>query len=232
MWIIVLIPVMCIAGFFVYNKIILPQMNEKEETKQKSVTENFIAQISGREAEVKSQYLKTNGTVRIITEQMNEDTIEGIVSCMEKRDLKDVARQAITNAAGNVVGKIVGIGFKQSDNEENYYLALTPDRLHYLHFSESGECKEHLIFERDRMEYLESGKVTATEAAAAGGTMFGSDRLSFTHEGTLHKFFYYDQCYMHPSVEESDDEDKEFAALNYLFAEPFLKFATTVRRES
>ena len=232
MWIIVLLPVLCIAGFFVYTKIILPQMNEKEEAKQKSLTENFISQIRGREVEVKSQYVKTNASVRFITKQMQEDTIEGIVSCMERRDLKDVAKQALTNVAGNVVGKIAGVGFKQVDNEESYYLALTPDRLHYIHFSESGKCKEHLVFERSRMEYLESGKITATEAAAAGGSMFESDRLGFTYEGTSYKFFYFDKFYGHPSVEESADEDEEFAALNYLFAEPFLKFAATVRRES
>lgn len=207
-------------------------MNEKAEAKQKSLTENFISQIRGREAEVKSQYVETNGTVCLIVEQMQEDTIEGIVSCMEKRDLKDVAKQALTNVAGNVVGKIVGVGFEQTDNEENYYLALTPDRLHYLRFSESGECEGHLIFERNRMENLESGKITATEAAAAGGSMFESTRFSFTYDGTSHKFFYYDEFYIHPSAEDSDDEDKEFAALNHLFAKPFLEFAATVRRES
>ena len=232
MWIIVLLPVLCIVGFFVYSKVILPQMNEKAEAKQKSLTENFISQIRGREAEVKSQYVETNAAVRFIVEQMQEDTIEGIVSCMERRDLKDAAKQALTNVAGNVVGKIVGVGFKQTDNEESYYLALTPDRLHYLHFSESGECREHLIFERSRVEYLESGKITATEAAAAGGSMFGSTRLGFTYDGTSYKFFYYEEFYRHPFVEEPADEDKEFAALNYLFAEPFLKFAATVRRES
>jgi hypothetical protein len=203
-------------------------MNEKAEAKQKSLTENFISQIRGREAEVKSQYVKTNDSVRLIVKQMQEDTIEGIVSCMERRDLKDVAKQALTNVAGNVVGKLVGVGFKQTDNEESYYLALTPDRLHYIHFSESGECKEHLIFERNRMENLESGQITAAEAAAAGGSMFGSVRLGFTYDGTSYKFFYYNEFYRHPAVEDPDDEDKEFAALNYLFAEPFLKFAATL----
>ena len=231
MWIIVLIPVLCVAGFFVYNKIIIPKMNEKAEAKQKFLTENFISEIRGREAEIKSQYVETNGSVRFIVEQIEEDTIEGIVSCMERRDLKDVAKQALTNVAGKAVGKLIGIGFEQSDNEESYYLALSTDRLHYLHFSESGQCKEHLIFERNRMENLESGNITATEAAAAGGSMFASVRLGFTYDGTPYKFFYFDKFYGLPFVEESADEDKEFAALNYLFAEPFLKFAAAVRRE-
>ena len=231
MWTIVLIPILCVAGFFVYSKIILPQMNEKAEAKQNSLTDNFILEIRGREAEVKSQYIKTNGSVRFIVKQIKEDTIEGIISCMEKRDLKDAAKQVLTNVAGKAVGKLVGVGFKQSDNEEDYYLVLSSDRLHYLHFSESGECREHLIFERNRMENLESGNITATEAAAAGGSMFASVRLGFTYDGTPYKFFYFDKFYGLPFVEESADEDKEFAALNYLFAEPFLKFAAAVRRE-
>jgi hypothetical protein len=232
MWIIVLLPVLCVAGFFVYTKIIVPQMTEKSEAKQKTFTDSFISEIRGRETEVKSQYAITNGLILFIAKQMNGDTIEGVISCMEKRDLKDFARQALTNAAGNVIGKLTGIGFEQTDNEESYYLALSPDRLHYFHFSENGQCKEHLTFERNRMENLASGKITATEAAAAGGSMFEAARLGFMYDGTEHKFFYYDKFYGHPSVKEAADADKEFAAVNYLFAEPFLKFAATVRRES
>jgi len=47
------------------------------------------------------------------------------------------------------------------------------------------------------MEYLELGKITATEAAAAGGNMFGSTHLGYTYDGTSHKFFYYDEFYRH-----------------------------------
>ena len=231
MWII-LLPILCVAGYFVYTKVIAPQMNEKSEEKQKSLTDNFVAQIRGRESEVKSQYAETNGSVRLIAAQMNEETIEGIVSCMEKLDFKDVTRQTITNVAGNAVGKMVGIGFKQTDNEEDYYLALSADRLHYLHFSESGECREHLIFERNRMENLESGKVTASEAVSTSGDMFSTKRLGFTYDGASYKFFYFDKFYGHPSVKDSADEDKVFAEQNYLFAEPFLKFASTFWRES
>ena len=63
MWIFVLLPVLCIVGVFVYTKIILAQMDEKEEVKQQSLTENFISRIHGREAEVKRQYVETNGSV-------------------------------------------------------------------------------------------------------------------------------------------------------------------------
>ena len=231
MWII-LLPILCVAGYFVYIKVIAPQMNEKAEEKQKSLTDDFASQIRGRENEVKSRFAETNDSVRFIAGQIDGETIEGIVSCMEKRDLKDVARQTMTNVAGKAVGKIVGVGFKQTDNEEDYYLALSADRLHYLHFAESGQCKEHLIFERNRMENLESGKMTATEAVAASGDMFSTMRLGFTYNGAPYKFFYYDKFYGHPSVREPADADKEFAERNYLFAEPFLKFASTVWRES
>ena len=232
MWIIVLLPIACIVGYFVYLKVILPKMNAQSEEKQKAFTSNFISQVSGREDEVRSQYVKTNGSVKRIAKQMDADAIEGIVSCMEKRDLKDVAKQALTNVAGNIVGKFVGVGFKQTDNEEAYYLALTSDKLHYVHFSESGECREHLSFDRNQMRNLETGKVTSTEAMTVQADMFGTFRLSFEYEGTPYKFFYLDRCYIHPAAEEVPNEEKEFAELNYLFAEPFLKFAATVWRES
>ena len=47
-------------------------MDEKSEAKQKSLTENFISRIHGREAEVKSQYVETNDSVRFIVEQIRE----------------------------------------------------------------------------------------------------------------------------------------------------------------
>ena len=228
MWIIVLIPIVCIVGLFVYNKMVLPKMTEKSEEKQKSLTSNFVSQISGREDEVRNQYVKTNGTVSRIANQINANAIEGIVSCMEKRDLKDVAKQALTNAAGNVVGKIFGVGFEKTDNEEAYYLALTPDKLHYVHFSDSGKCREHLFFEFNKMINLEAGKVTSAEAMTVQADMFGTFRLSFEYEGTTYKFFYFDKCYIHPADEDVADEKKEFAQLNYLFAEPFLKFAADI----
>jgi alkyl sulfatase BDS1-like metallo-beta-lactamase superfamily hydrolase len=207
-------------------------MNENAEAKQKSLTDKFVSQIRGREDELRSEYVKTNASVAPIAKQMNATSIEGIISCMEKRNLKDVARQTLTNVAGNAVGKLTGIGFKQTDNEEHYYLALTADKLHYLHFSEDGDCKEHLSFDRNRLENLESGKIAASEAVAAGGSMFGSLRLSFTYDGEQHKFFYFDKFFVHPSAEETGNADREFAEQNYLFAEPFLTVAASVQRES
>ena len=231
MWII-LLPIVCIAGYVVYMKVILPKMNEKSAEKQEFFTGNFISQISGRENEVRSQYVKTNDSVSLIAKQMNEDTIEGITSCMERRDLKDVAKQVLTNVAGQAIGKLVGVGFKQTDNEEAYYLALTPDKLHYLHFSESGKCREHLSFDRNRMENLESGNVTSSEAMTVQADMFGTFRISFTYDGSPYKFFYYDKFYIHPSAKEVSDEEQELAELTCLFAEPFLKFAASIRREN
>jgi len=232
---IVLVLIVCVGGFYVYNKIILPKMSGKVEEKQKAASENAISQISGHEDEVKEQYLKTNNTVNLIASQMNEDTIEGIISCMERRNLKDVTRQALKNVAGKAVGQITGIGFKQTDNEEDYYLALSPDNLHYLHFSNEGECREHLIFDRNRMEYLETGKVTSAEATTLAADMFETKRLSFTYDGEEYKFFYFAKFYCLTTDDDDDEEeisDKEFAELNLLFAEPFLKFAASVNRNS
>ena len=234
MWTMLLLVILLIGGMYVYLKIILPKMNEKAEAKQKSVDDNVISQLSGHEDEEKARMLKSNDTISLIASVMNEDPTEGIVSCMERRDLKDVARQGLTNVAGKAVGKLTGIGFKQKDNEENYYLALNPDRLHYLHFTDEGECREHLSFDRNRMEYLETGKVTSGEAAMLAADLFESNRLGFTYEGDTYKFFYYEKCYSLFTDDDDDDEeaDKEYAKQNFLFAEPFLKFAASVRRES
>ena len=48
----------------------------------------------------------------------------------------------------------------------------------------------------------------------------------------MNDFFYYDKFNGHLSVKESADEDKEFAERSCLFAKQFLKFASTVWRES
>ena len=237
MWTIVLVLIVCVGGFFVYNKVVLPKMNVKAEDKQKLASDNVISQISGREDEVRKQLLETNDLVNLIAGEVNEDTIEGIISCMERRNLKDVTRQALKNVAGKAVGQLLGIGFKQTDNEENYYLALSSERLHYLHFSNEGECREHLMFDRNQMENLETGKVTSAEATTLAADMFETNRLSFKYDDETYKFFYYDKFFNLSTDDDDDDDDspeadKAFAEQNYLFAEPFLKFATSIRSES
>jgi len=236
MWTIILVLIVFVGGYFAYIKIIMPKMNEKADERQKTVKGDVISQLSGREDEVRDAYLKTHGSVSLIANQMNEDTIEGIISCMERRNLKDVTRQALKNVAGKAVGQLVGIGFKQTDNDENYYLAFSPERLHYLHFSTEGECREHLLFDRNRLENPETGKVTSSEATTLAADMFETTRLSFTYEGETYKFFYFEKFYNFVSDDDDDDDDKvsdkEFAELNYLFAEPFLKFAASIRQES
>ena len=48
----------------------------------------------------------------------------------------------------------------------------------------------------------------------------------------MNDFFYYDNFNGHPFVEEHAEEDKEFSERNYQLYRPFLKFASTVWRES
>ena len=234
MWSILVLMILFIGGLYVYLKIILPKMNEKAEEKQEKLASNVISQMRGHEDEVRERLLKSSDTISLIASTMNGDRIEGLISCMERRDLKDVTRQGLTNVAGKAVGKLTGIGFKQKDNEENYYLAVNPERLHYLHFTDEGECREYLSFDRSRMEYLETGKVTTAEATMLSADMFESNRLSFTYDGVTYKFFYYEKFYSLNIDDDDDNEeaDKEFAEQNYLFAEPFMKFAASVRRES
>ena len=234
MWAMLVFVALFAGGLYVYMKIILPKMNEKSEEKQAKLASDVISQMKGREDEVRERLLKSSDTISLISNTIDGDRIEGIISCMERRDLKDVTRQGLTNVAGKAVGKLTGIGFKQKDNEEDYYLVVNPEKIHYLHFSDDGECREYLSFDRSRMEYLETGKVTTAEATMLSANMFESNRLSFTYDGDTYKFYYYDKFYSLNTDDDDDNDaaDKEFAEQNYLFAEPFLKFAASVRRES
>lgn len=198
-------------------------MNAKHEDKLVKASDDFARQIIGKEAEIKQQFIQNNEHVKPIAFQINNNKILGIVSCQEKRETKDFIRQQTINIAGKALGKLTGVGVKEVDNTEHYFLALTSDNLHYLHYSERGECKEHLSFERNNLNNIEVRKITSADMLKNSAYAGETERLSFESGETQYKFFFYDKFYAHPSRRDNRLED--IAKINYLFAKPFLEFA-------
>lgn len=221
MWIIA-IPIGFIVLFMLYNFIVVPMMNTGHDKKLDNAVNNFATQIAGKETETKQQFIQNNEHIKPIALQIDEQEIIGIISCQEKRETKDFLRQAAVNMAGKALGKLTGVGVKEVDNTEHYFLALTPDNLHYLHYSERGKCKEHLSFDRDNMNNIEVGKITSADMLKNNAFAGETKRLSFEIGNTQYKFFFYDKMYAHPSSKKHSFED--VAKVNYLFAKPFLEF--------
>lgn len=221
MWIIA-IPVVIIALFMVYSFVIVPKMNASYEAKMNNASNDFAQQIAGNESEMKKQFIKENEHIKPIAMQINDQAIIAVISCQEKRETKDFLRQQAVNMAGKALGKLTGVGVKEVDNTEYYYLALTNNNLHYLHYSERGQCKEHLSFERNNMTNLEVGKVSSADMLKNNAYAGETERFSFENRDTQYKFFFYDKVYAHPLAKKHSLED--LAKVNYLFAKPFLEF--------
>lgn len=226
MWMI-FIPIVFIGAFIVYQYVIVPKLNKQHEDKMKAATGEFLQSIRGKEAETKQQFIQNNEHIRPIVAKINEQDIEGIISCQEKREVKDFIRQQAINAAGKALGKITGVRVKEVDNTESYFLVLTNENLHYLHFSDSGSCKEHLSFQRNNLNNMEVGKITSADMTKNNAFVGDTQRLSFENEDTQYKFFFYDKIYAHPSAR--NNSVKEMAAINELFAKPFLDFTKQYR---
>jgi hypothetical protein len=222
------IPIVIVILFMVYNYVILPRMKKNYENKAQELTVRFSDNIRGKEEQTRKDYVRNNPYIKSIAQQVQHEDIEGIISCMEKRELKDFLRQQAINMAGSAVGRVAGIGFKETDNTEYYYLVLTKPFLHYLRFSENGECKEHLKFDRSWIQQLESGTVTSGDMLKNNAAAGESKRLSFVSNDTLYKFFFYNHFWGQPSVKSSRNKEEEFAELNYLFATPFKTYASTL----
>jgi len=226
MWIIA-IPIVFVILFMVYSYVIVPKMNANYEAKIGKASGDFAQQIVGREAETKAQFIQDNEHIKPIAFQINEQHIIAVISCQEKRETKDFLRQQAVNMAGRALGKLTGVGIKEVDNTEHYYLALTNSKFHYLHYAENGQCKEHLSFERNLMSNLEVGKITSADMLKNNAHAGDTERLSFESGDTQYKFFFYDKMYAHPLAKNHDLED--VAKVNYLFAKPFLEFVQPYR---
>ncbi|MFD2967261.1 hypothetical protein [Sphingobacterium bambusae] len=227
MWIIA-IPIVFIGLYLVYQFVLLPKMNAGQERKLEANRQEFASRIAGREEAVKQQFIQDNEHLLPLVFQTDEQDIIGIISCQEKRETKDFLRQQAINMAGRALGKLTAVGVRELDNTEHYFLVLTPSNLHYLHYSEQGQCKEHIAFDRTKMTDMEVGKITSADMLKNSAFAGQTERLSFISEDTQYKFFFYDKLYAHPSAK--DESFENIAEVNYLFAKPFLAFAEQYRR--
>lgn len=228
MWIIA-IPVIAIVLFMVYNYVIVPTIKKKEEAKNQSLMNDFSAEVNGQEREIRERFTRENSYIKPIADQIGEP-IQALISCMEKREMKDFLRQQAVAMAGKAVKGLTGFGFKEVDNTEYYYLALTDRNLHYLHYSLQGKCKEHLVFDGSKITDPEVGEVTAGETVKNNAAQGDSTRFGFVYDDTLYKFFFYDNVWGHPAGKSKRNKDKEFAEINYLFAEPFKKYTDSLKK--
>jgi hypothetical protein len=199
-------------------------MYAKHEEKLNNFSDSFASKIRGREEETKKNYIQTNEHIKPIVLLINEQDIIGIISCQEKREMNDFIRQQTVNLIGRVIGKIIGIGIKEVDNTEHYYLVLTNEHLHYIHYSNKGECKEHLSFQNNQLTNWKTGKVRSGDMIKNNAFAGNTQKLSFDSNGTTYKFFVYDKMYAHPLAGHEHSNSQEISEINYLFAKPFKKF--------
>lgn|GEM_PF-2836259 len=223
MWI-VAIPIVLIVLVMVYQYALLPKMKAKHEEKLSRASDDFALQIAGKEAETKTMFIQSNEHIKPIVFQIQEQDIMGIISCQEKRETKDFLRQQAVNIAGKALGRLTGVGVREVDNTEHYFLVLTHAHLHYLHYSDRGDCKEHLSFERNGMENLAVGKITSADMLKNNAFVGETERLTFESGDTQYNFFFYDKMYAHPKAGDKYSTMQEMSKVNYLFAKPFLAF--------
>ncbi len=227
MWML-FIPVAFIVLFLVYNYVILPSWKKKIDDKNQKLTDEFASKINGRENEFRDNYLSSNRFFKAVSEQIQNENITALISCQEKREIKDFLRQQAVNVAGKALGKLTGVGVKEVDNTEYYYLALTPKELHYLHYSEEGNCKEHLLFKRENIQQIEVGKITSEDMLKNNAYAGDTKRLSFINNDTKYKLFFYDIIFTHPM---GRFKKTQFIEISYLFGKPFLNFTKEFERK-
>ncbi len=196
-WIIA-IPILVIVAFAVYTYMLLPRMKARAAAAHGAAVQTYAESVRGREDAAWEDALRTNASIRPIADAVGEPGITGIISCQEKREMKDFLRQQATEILGRTMKKITKVGFREVDNTEYYYLALTAGNLHYLHFSLEGALKQHLTFPRAQMQELEVGKVTGRDMVVSNASLGDVQKLSFIHESTLYRFFFYDNIWGHP----------------------------------
>ncbi len=216
----------CVGLFFlVYFLIILPKIKGKaDKTYATQMEENYL-KFKGNEQKHRNEYAQNSEYIKHIAVSIPDEPIRGVVSCMERREFKDVVRQVGVNIAGKVVGKVTGFGFKEVDNYDNYYLLITEKHLYYLHYDGNGDCIEKLSFYLDLIENFVVGNANSKDMLQYNATLGSSKRINFTYDGKKRQFFYYQVLLPHPLAQvKKYFKNNELASVNYLFVEPFKDF--------
>ncbi len=197
----------------------IPRMIKKYTARAtEQQTADYLAKTGNNVAKEQEAALKDSNLFKPVWDSISNETLTGITSCMEKRDFTDVAYQA----AIKVINKSMGSGYRQVDNYDAYYLALTGERLHYFVFDEK-RCEKHLSFP---LKELQQFTISSTNLSdnITGGNMVGK-KLSFVYNGEAHKFYYFESIVKTPDNRWFSFVDpaanKERIKLTALFAKPF-----------
>lgn len=221
MWM-VAIALLIVILFCLYSYRTLFKIDAKLQEKINYASDNFALQIAGREIEIKKQFIQESEHINPIVLQIEEHDIIAIISCKEKRGAYVFKEQEDRTEVGETVKKRIEDHINKMLNIAHYYLVLTNDNLHYLQYSKKGECKDHLCFERKKIENLNIYQTAVTDEPYTGETTY----LNFEYENIPYKFCYYDKFHAHPSVEKTSLE--ELIKINCLFAIPFKIFTENI----
>jgi hypothetical protein len=181
-------------------------------------TDEYLAAAGQNAGTQQKEILNDPGLFKPVMDSVGGETITGIASCMEKRDFTDVAYQAMIK----VINKSMGSGYRQVDNYDAYFLVLTANQLHYFVYDEK-RCEKHLAFPLKEIQQLTISNTNAGDNIT-GGNMTGK-KLSFMHNGTAHKFYYFESIIKTPDNRWfsfiNPEANKERIKLTALLAKPF-----------
>lgn len=181
-------------------------------------TAGYLESIGNNAAAERKKALEDPNAFKPVYDSLSAETITGITSCMEKRDFSDVAYQAMIKT----ISKSMGSGYRQVDNYDAYFLVLTDKQLHYFVFDEK-RCELHTLFPLNEIQQFTVSNTNISDNLA-GGNMVGK-KISFTQNGTAHKFYYFETIIKTPDNRWFSFTDtaanKERIKLTALFAKPF-----------
>ena len=179
--------------------------------------------IMGKEEDLKKAYL--SGILKPVADAIGNNNIIGLTECMEYRTTGDVIKDAAINTAGKAVAELAGIGFKVTNNNYSYYLALTNAELYYLAFK-NDECIDNRMFTLNELSGIEFGKGNIIDQRLKGGAS-GAEKLIFSHQGKKFTFYYFKQiCYL-PDQQKPVKED--YSKLYICLTEPFVEKIATLK---
>lgn len=178
-----------------------------------------------------------NNRFSAITRQMQGAPIDAFTQCAYIASVADKAKSAAATAAKTLAWAAVGVKARYNEADHAAYLVLSGEELHYLFFVE-GEAKEHLVFDRYRLQNAATGTVNNAEKVTRMGSVTGrkSHKLSVDIEGKRVDVIYYDAIERYPETilamqKNAFDSMGQFKLLGRYFKEQFYTAYPHLRQE-
>lgn len=129
-----------------------------------------------------------------IKNQMDGRAIDAVTECMHITNLGRQAASAAKTAAKTLAWAAVGVKARYHTADHACYLVLSGDELHYLFFEE-GAMKEHLIFDRYRLQHARLEHASGTDRIARVYTSGGikTQKLILDIEGKKMEILFYNR---------------------------------------